>query len=66
MAVKIISTVPDKSVVKQVICQNCGATLEFVPLDVMVYRGRDIGGGPSGTEWIDCPNCTKQVILNSW
>lgn len=66
MAIRVISTVPDKSVVKQVVCRNCGATLEYVPQDVKTHNGIDMGGGPEGHDWIDCPNCTKQVILKVW
>jgi hypothetical protein len=34
MAIRIIDPGPHKSVVKEVICQNCGATLEYTPADV--------------------------------
>ena len=64
--VKVISTEPHESVVKQVICKNCGATLEYVPNEVKKYSGRDMGGGPDGREWIDCPNCNKEATIRSW
>jgi len=66
MVVRIIRDEPAPEVVKQVICRNCGATLEYVPADVHTYVGRDISGGPDGQEWIDCPKCQKRVILRSW
>jgi DNA-directed RNA polymerase subunit RPC12/RpoP len=66
MVVKIIDPKPHESVVKQKICLNCGATLEYVPNDVKKYEGRDYSGGPDGHEWIDCPQCNKKVILKSW
>ncbi len=64
--VKIIKKEPDKSVVKQIICRNCGATLEYVPNDVHESNGRDISGGPDNQTWIDCPNCNKKVIISNW
>ncbi len=66
MAVKVVEVKPDASVVKQVICKQCGAKLEYVPNDVESYHGTDIGGGPDGQEWIDCPNCGHRVVLRSW
>jgi len=66
MTVKVISTEPDESVVKKVICKNCGATLEYVPNDVKSYHGTDYSGGPDGQEWVDCPNCDKKAIIRSW
>jgi len=64
--VKIIEEKPDPSVVKRVICRNCGVTLEYLPYEVKKYEGTDYGGGPDGQEWIDCPKCTHMVILRSW
>jgi len=64
--VKIISKKPAKAVVKRVLCEHCGATLEYVPNDVKERHGTDYGGGPDGCKWIDCPNCNKSVILESW
>lgn len=65
--VRIVKLKPAKEVKKRCVCKGCGATLEYVPNDVKEYHGmRSISGGPDGSEWIDCPNCSKQVILNSW
>lgn len=64
--VKVVSTEPHQSVVKQIVCKECGATLEYVPNDVKSYHGRDISGGPDGYAWIDCPNCSKKAIIRSW
>ena len=66
MAIKIINIKPHKTVAKRVTCRNCGATLEYVPNDVMERHGTDYGGGPDGSEWIVCPNCRKNVTLRSW
>ena len=64
--VKVISTEPDESVTKRIICRHCGATLEYVPNDVKKCHGKDIAGGPDGSEWINCPNCGKSVTIRSW
>jgi hypothetical protein len=64
--VKVISTEPHESVVKQVVCKHCWATLEYVPNEVKSYHGTDMGGGPDGREWVDCPNCNKEATIRSW
>lgn len=64
--VRIVKTEPDPSVVKQVVCKNCGATLEYTPQDVRERHGKDIGGGPDGDKSIICPNCNDKVVLESW
>ena len=63
---KVISAKPRKSAVKRVVCEHCGAKLEYVPNDVKEYHGTDYGGGPDGQKWVDCGNCGKKVILESW
>lgn len=64
MAVKVISTTPKRPL--RVDCHECGAELEYMPIDVHEYHGRDYSGGPDGKKWINCPNCNKEVILESW
>lgn len=64
--VRVVEENPDPSVVKRVVCKNCGCTLEYIPADVKEYHGTDIGCGPDGCEWIDCPRCDKRVVLKSW
>lgn len=61
--VKIISTVPHKSVVKEAVCRNCGSTLEYVPKDVREDYTSDYTGDRSYYKYIDCPNCGKEVHL---
>lgn len=64
--VRIVDDGPDPSVVEHVVCRCCGARLEYVPNDVKTRHGHDYSGGPDGSEWIDCPKCSKQVVLRSW
>lgn len=66
MAVKVIDAAPDPKVVKRISCQNCGARLEYTPIDVKRRSGTDYSGGPDGAEWVDCPNCGKNVIIRAW
>jgi DNA-directed RNA polymerase subunit RPC12/RpoP len=64
MAVKVINVNPKRPL--KVDCQECGAELEYMPIDVKEYHGHDYTGGADGYKWIDCPNCSKKVILESW
>ena len=66
MTVRIIEEKPDPSVVKTIVCRNCGAKLEYTPNDVKIYHGHDYSGGSSGSEWLDCPNCLKPFMTRSW
>ena len=64
--VTVIKKEPDGSVLKEIVCSNCGATLTYVPNEVQSYNGTDYSGGSDGCEWVDCPNCNKKAIINSW
>jgi len=65
--VKIIKNEPDQSVIKRIVCQNCGATLEYVPNDVkLLWSGTDYGGGPDGAMGFSCPKCHEQIITRRW
>lgn len=59
--VKVISSVPHKSVVKEVVCGNCGSTLEYVPADVKSRVVHDYGGGSDTYHHITCPSCHSDV-----
>lgn len=61
--VKVISTVPHKSVVKEVVCKHCGATLEYTPNDVVENHWKDYSGDSNITQFIVCPNCSKEAII---
>jgi RNase P subunit RPR2 len=56
----------DPQAVKRATCRNCSAILEYVPAEVKSYHGKDYSGGADGKEWIDCPQCQKEVVLRSW
>lgn len=59
--VRVIDDKPHKSVVKEIVCKNCGATLEYVPMDTRKITHHDYGGGSNTYTVIDCPKCNKAV-----
>ena len=61
--IKVISTVPHPNVVNQTVCKECGSTLEYTPNDVVKQHWADYGGDMNVTRFIQCPNCTKEVII---
>lgn len=63
MAVKIIEEKPDQSVVKQVVCKNCGVKLEYVPMDIENHSAKDYGGGTDTYYYINCPKCQNHVYV---
>lgn len=64
--VRIIDATPDQSVVKRVVCGNCGVKLEYVPRDVQRRTSRDYGGGTDVTEYIQCPCCGHDVVVRMY
>jgi len=66
MTIRIVDDKPDESVVKRIVCRECGVKLEYLPIDVRRYEGKDYSGGPDGAEWIDCPQCNNEVVLKRW
>jgi hypothetical protein len=67
MSIKIISEIPHPKVVKQAVCRGCGATLEYVPNDViLLWSGKDYSGGSDGAKGFKCPKCGKDVITERW
>lgn len=61
--VQIISTKPHPSVVKQKICRNCGATLEYTPNDIQKRKSTDYTGHVDIDNVIQCPQCHKEVFV---
>ena len=57
MAIQVVDKGPHKSVVKEVICQNCGATLAYTPADVYSRAEKDYGGGIDIVNTVHCPQC---------
>lgn len=63
--VTVVSTVPHPSVVKEIVCRNCGATLNYVPKDVQSRSYRDISGCSDMYYWISCPPCGNNVTVKA-
>ena len=63
MVIRIINEVPHPTVVKEVICKNCGVTLEYTPSDVTENRYRDYDGGGGVQGLIGCPKCSKTIVV---
>lgn len=63
--IKVVSTVPHQSVVKQVVCKKCGSTLEYTPNDVVEQHWADYGGDMNVTRFIQCPTCQNEVIIST-
>lgn len=58
---RIIDEGPDPSVVKQVVCPNCGVKLEYVPKDTRHVNRSDYTGGVDTYLILDCPKCSHQI-----
>jgi ribosomal protein S27E len=59
--IRVIKTEPDKSVTKEVICKNCGSTLEYTPSDVTQDYYTDYTGGKEYYHFIKCPTCHNEA-----
>jgi DNA-directed RNA polymerase subunit RPC12/RpoP len=59
--VNIVSRVPHPSVVKEVICRNCGSTLTYTPVDIKQIKVSDYGGGVDVEHVIECPVCNHKI-----
>ncbi|AVH85096.1 hypothetical protein RsoM2USA_168 [Ralstonia phage RsoM2USA] len=64
--VRVVSTTPPEDVVKRIVHRHCGATLEYLPIDVQTHRSRDYSGGTDVTEYIVCPHCRQEVVIRSY
>lgn len=65
MAIVIVKKEPDKSVVKQIICRNCGVTLGYTPNDILQEKGKDISGCTDIYNSIDCPACNNKIYVSN-
>jgi len=65
MVIKVIKEGPDPSVVKQVVCSHCGATLEYTPIDVQQRSYTDYGGDSDTSYWINCPKCSSHISVRN-
>lgn len=61
--VTIVKTEPHPTVIKEVVCRNCGVTLAYVPRDVKTRVVKDYTGSGDEYRSIDCPSCNKEVSV---
>lgn len=64
--VTVVSTVPHPSVVKEVVCRNCGATLNYVPKDIQERKTVDYDGGRDTIYFISCPPCGHEISVKRY
>jgi len=63
MAITIVDEKPHRDVVKQVVCRNCGCTLEYTPNDVREDRETDYTGSVDIYKRIDCAKCHCPITI---
>jgi RNase P subunit RPR2 len=64
--VTVVSTQPHPSVVKETVCRNCGATLQYVPKDIKEGFHSDYAGGRDLYNYIQCPPCGHEVRVRRY
>lgn len=64
--VTVVSTTPHASVIKEVICKNCGSTLQYVPADIKEEVHIDYTGGRDTYHHIICPPCGHKVNVKRY
>jgi DNA-directed RNA polymerase subunit RPC12/RpoP len=64
--VRVVKSEPHPSVVKEVICSNCGATLEYIPKDIKQRIEGDYTGGSDQINFIECPQCSHEIVISRW
>lgn len=56
----------DLTVLPRITCRNCGSIVEYRRSEIQTYSGKDISGGPDGRKWVICPECGREVTVDSW
>ena len=64
--VRVVKQEPHPSVVKEVVCRHCGATLEYVPADIQRRIETDYGGGRDTVYFIQCPPCGNHQTVKAY
>jgi len=65
MTIKIINQEPSREVVKQIVCKNCGVTLEYTPNDIREEKRTDYTGDSDIYKLIDCANCNAVLTVST-
>lgn len=61
MAVTVVKREPPPEVLKEVVCRQCGCTLQYVPIDEVDGK-RSCMGEVWSVKYIVCPECKSSVI----
>lgn len=57
----------DETVARKCSCVGCGALVEYYKNDVSSRHYKDYdGGGDTQYYWINCPGCSKRIIVKPW
>lgn len=61
MAVEIIGE--DENLKRKVMCRNCGAVLEYLPVDTKSRHVSDYSGDSERECYVECPRCKRRVTV---
>lgn len=64
--VTVVSTQPHASVIREIICRNCGSTLQYVPKDIKERTVSDYTGDRDIVRYIECPECNDHVTVKGY
>jgi hypothetical protein len=66
--VKLVDRGPHPSVIKEVVCKNCGATLSYTPNDIKERVTSDYTGSKDIDYYIKCPveECKKDIYVKRY
>lgn len=64
--VTVVSKQPHATVLKEIICRNCGCTLQYVPRDIKERTVSDYTGDRELVRYIECPECNDQVTVRGY
>ncbi len=56
----------DETVARKCSCVGCGALVEYYKNDVSSRHYKDYDGGGDTQYWINCPGCSKRIIVKPW
>jgi RNase P subunit RPR2 len=62
MAIEVLSK-RHSSVLKTIICKDCGAELRYAPCDVRAETVSDYSGGKDTYRFIKCPECNAKMYI---
>lgn len=61
--IRIIDDKPHPTVVRQVVCKNCGVTIEYTPNEIKSKNVSDYGGGSDTYHFLKCPKCDHTIYV---